>query len=130
MTTVISKTTLSSAPPEQVSAHVAQLATFPLRALAVHLADDPALTVSVITYQDGTAELEVLNTGSPCPAPQGTSPPRLPPADHHEGRSLTALASDKPRDNGSRYLPAQHDQVGDGRIRARLVAACPARLGR
>jgi hypothetical protein len=28
-------------------------------------AGDPTLTVSVITYQDGAAELEVLHTGSP-----------------------------------------------------------------
>jgi len=36
-----------------------------LRDLAVKLAGDPALTVSVITYQDGAAELEVLHTGPP-----------------------------------------------------------------
>jgi hypothetical protein len=76
MTTIISKTTLSGAPPEQARAHAAGLATLPLRTLAVHLAADPALTVSVISYQDGTAELEVLHTGPPRPGPQATSPPR------------------------------------------------------
>jgi hypothetical protein len=80
MNAIISKTTLSGAPPGQVRALAAGLATFPLRALAVDLAADPALTVSVITYQDGPAELEVLHTGLPHPAPQATSPPWLPPA--------------------------------------------------
>ena len=36
-----------------------------LRELAVQLATDPDLTVSVITYDDGRAELEVLHTGPP-----------------------------------------------------------------
>jgi hypothetical protein len=80
MTTIISKVTLSGAPPGQARIQAARLATAPLRDLATALAADPALTVSVITYQDGTAELEVLHTGPPCPAPQATSPPWLPPA--------------------------------------------------
>jgi hypothetical protein len=37
----------------------------PLRELAAQLAADPDLTVSVITYDDGRAELEVLHTGPP-----------------------------------------------------------------
>ena len=41
------------------------LAPAQLRELAVQLAADPDLTVSVITYDDGRAELEVLHTGPP-----------------------------------------------------------------
>jgi hypothetical protein len=41
------------------------LASAPLRELAARLAADPDLTVSVITYQDGSQELEVLHTGPP-----------------------------------------------------------------
>jgi hypothetical protein len=33
--------------------------------MAIRLAADPALTVSVITYEDGTQELEVLNASPP-----------------------------------------------------------------
>ena len=36
-----------------------------LRELAVQLAADPDLTVSVISYDDGRQELEVLHTGPP-----------------------------------------------------------------
>jgi hypothetical protein len=42
-----------------------ELAPAQLRELAVQLAADPDLTVSVITYDDGRAELEVLHTGPP-----------------------------------------------------------------
>jgi hypothetical protein len=59
--------------------HAAGLDTFPLRALAIHLADRPQLAVSVLTRQDGTAELEVLHTGPPHPDPQATRPSQLPP---------------------------------------------------
>ncbi len=75
MTAIISKTTLSGAPPGQARALTAGLATFALRALAVHLAAEPELAVSVITYQDGTAELEVLHTGLPRPGPRAAIPP-------------------------------------------------------
>ena len=43
----------------------AQGLTHPLREMAAQLAADPDLTVSVITYDDGRAELEVLHTGPP-----------------------------------------------------------------
>jgi hypothetical protein len=80
MTAIISKAALSGATPEQARELAAGLASAPLRALAAALAADPALTVSVITYQDGTAELEVLHTGPPHRAPEATSPRQLPPA--------------------------------------------------
>jgi hypothetical protein len=72
MTAIISKTTLSGARPGRVRTLAAGLATFAQRALAVHLAAEPELAVSVITYQDGT--------GPPRPAPDAASPPWLPPA--------------------------------------------------
>jgi hypothetical protein len=61
----ISKTVLSGAVPEQIRDLTSGLASAPLRDLAAGLAADPDLTVSVITYQDGRQELEVLLTGPP-----------------------------------------------------------------
>jgi hypothetical protein len=78
--THISKTILSGAPPEVVARQAAALGSAPLRGLAADLAADPGLTVSVITYQDGTAELEVLHTGSPHRTPEATDPRQLAPA--------------------------------------------------
>jgi hypothetical protein len=95
--TSISKAILSGATPERAREQAAGLATAPLRALATALAADPDLTVSVITYQGGTTELEVLHTGPPH-RPQETADPRqlapartLPlatPADLHNAASL------------------------------------------
>jgi len=62
---IISKVVLSGAAPEQVRDHARGLAPAPLRDMAAQLAADPDLTVSVITYQDGRQELEVLHTGPP-----------------------------------------------------------------
>jgi hypothetical protein len=61
----ISKVILSGAAPEQIRDQACGLASAPLRELAARLAADPDLTVSVITYQDGSQELEVLHTGLP-----------------------------------------------------------------
>jgi hypothetical protein len=61
----ICKTVLSGSEPGQIREQTEGLASAPLRELAVTLAADPALTVSVITYDDGTQELEVLHTGPP-----------------------------------------------------------------
>jgi hypothetical protein len=61
----ISKITLSGMTPEQIRDRASGLASAPLRDLAVQLAADTDLTVSVITYQDGRQELEVLHTGPP-----------------------------------------------------------------
>lgn len=61
----ISKVILSGTTPAQIRQQAAGLASAPLRDLAAELATDPELTVSVITYQDGTQELEVLHTGPP-----------------------------------------------------------------
>ena len=61
----ICKTVLSGSVPGQIRDQTEGLASAPLRDLAVQLAGDPALTVSVITYEDGTQELEVLHTGPP-----------------------------------------------------------------
>jgi hypothetical protein len=61
----ISKTILSGTTPGQIRQQATGLASAPLRDLAAELATDPELTVSVITYQDGTQELEVLHTGPP-----------------------------------------------------------------
>ena len=61
----ICKAILSGAKPAQIREQTEGLIPGRLRDLAVKLAGDPALTVSVITYQDGAAELEVLHTGPP-----------------------------------------------------------------
>ena len=61
----ICKTVLSGASPGHIREQTEGLAPAQLRELAVQLAADPDLTVSVITYDDGRAELEVLHTGPP-----------------------------------------------------------------
>jgi hypothetical protein len=61
----ISKTVLSGAAPGHIREQTEGLAPAQLRELAVQLAADPDLTVSVIAYDDGRAELEVLHTGPP-----------------------------------------------------------------
>jgi hypothetical protein len=61
----ICKTVLSGAAPAVIREQTEGLASGGLRDLAVKLAGDPALTVSVITREDSTQELEVLRTGPP-----------------------------------------------------------------
>jgi len=61
----ICKTVLSGAAPGHVREQTEGLAPAQLRELAVQLAADPDLTVSVIAHDDGRAELEVLHTGPP-----------------------------------------------------------------
>ncbi len=61
----ICKTVLSGSTPGRIRDETGGLASAPLRDLAVKLAADPALTVSVITHEDGSQELEVLHTGPP-----------------------------------------------------------------
>jgi hypothetical protein len=61
----ISKAILSGASPGRIREQTGDLAPSQLRELAVQLAADPDLTVSVITYDDGRQELEVLHTGPP-----------------------------------------------------------------
>jgi hypothetical protein len=61
----ICKATLSGASPGRIWEQTEGLAPVQLRDLAVQLAADPDLTVSVITYDDGRQELEVLHTGPP-----------------------------------------------------------------
>jgi hypothetical protein len=61
----ICKTILSGADPGHIREQTEGLAPAQLRELAVQFAADPELTVSVITYDDGRAELEVLHTGPP-----------------------------------------------------------------
>jgi hypothetical protein len=61
----IGKTVLSGTDPRQIRDQTRDLAPASLRDLAVRLAGHPGLTVSVITYADGTQELEVLHTGAP-----------------------------------------------------------------
>jgi hypothetical protein len=60
----IRKDILSSATPQQIREQTTHL-TPTLRALAISLAQDVNLTVSVITYQNSAQELEVLHTGPP-----------------------------------------------------------------
>ncbi len=61
----IGKTVLSGSEPQQVRDQTEGLVPASLRDLAVSLATCPDLTVSVITYTDGSQELEVLHTGPP-----------------------------------------------------------------
>jgi len=61
----IRKTVVSGSTPGQIRDQVAGLATARLGDLAVRLAADQDLTVSVITYDDGRLELEILHTGPP-----------------------------------------------------------------
>jgi hypothetical protein len=92
----IRKAILSGTALEQIRDRASSLASVPLRDLAANLAADRELTVSVITYQDGREELEVLHTGPPhrdentinrrrfSRQPHSTSSPTLPiasPAD-------------------------------------------------
>ena len=62
---IIRKDILSGATPQQIRDQTTELASAPLRDLAVSLAQDPNLTVSVITCENGAQELEVLHTGPP-----------------------------------------------------------------
>jgi hypothetical protein len=61
----ICKAALSGASPGRIREQTEGPAPAQLRDLAVQLAADPDLTVSVITYDDGRQELEVLHTGPP-----------------------------------------------------------------
>ena len=61
----ICKAILSGSTPAQIQEQTEGLTSGWLRDLAVKLAADPALTVSVITFEDGTQELEVLHAGPP-----------------------------------------------------------------
>ena len=61
----ICKTVLTGAASGHIREQTQGLAPAQLRELAVQLAADPDLTVSVITYDDGRQELEVLHTGPP-----------------------------------------------------------------
>jgi hypothetical protein len=71
----INKAVVSRVPPDQVQARIDALTpgagpgddavAARLRDLAVRLAADRDLQVSVITYEDGRAELQVLHTGPP-----------------------------------------------------------------
>ena len=61
----ICKTVLTGATSEQIRDQAEGLEPAQLRDLAVQLAADPDLTVSVITYDDGRGELEILHTGPP-----------------------------------------------------------------
>ena len=61
----ICKTVLSGAAAGHIREQTEGLAPAQLGELAVQLAADPDLTVSVITYDDGRAELEILHTGPP-----------------------------------------------------------------
>jgi hypothetical protein len=61
----IRKDILSGATPQQIRDLTTELPSAQLRELAVSLAEDPNLTVCVITYDSGAQELEVLHTGPP-----------------------------------------------------------------
>jgi len=61
----ICKAVLSGSAPGRIRAQTQGLESDGLRDLAVKLAADPDLTVSVVTYPDGRQELEVLGTGPP-----------------------------------------------------------------
>jgi len=61
----IRKARLSGAAPVLIRERAQGLGSGWLRDLAVKLAGDPDLTVSVITFADGKQELEVLHTGPP-----------------------------------------------------------------
>jgi hypothetical protein len=73
----IRKDILSGATPQQVRELTARLASAPLRELAVSLAEDPSLTISVITYEGGAQELEVLHTGPPYLTAETIDPDRF-----------------------------------------------------
>ena len=61
----ICKARLSGAAPVLTRERAQGLGSGWLRDLAVKLAGDPDLTVSVITFADGKQELEVLHAGPP-----------------------------------------------------------------
>jgi hypothetical protein len=66
------KARLSGAAPDRIRERAQGLEPGWLRDLAVKLAGDPDLMVSVITYADGKQELEVLHAGSPHHAEETT----------------------------------------------------------
>ena len=61
----ICKALLSGSAPARIREQTQGLDCDGLRDLAVKLAGDPDLTVSVTTYADGRQELEVLRSGPP-----------------------------------------------------------------
>jgi hypothetical protein len=63
--TTICKTILSGSTPEQIRDQIDGLAPAQLGELAASLAEDPDLTISVLAYDDGRLELEVLHSGPP-----------------------------------------------------------------
>ena len=72
----ICKTVLSGAAAGHIREQTEGLAPAQLGELAVQLAADPDLTVSVITYDDGRAELEILHTEARRTALHRTAPHR------------------------------------------------------
>jgi hypothetical protein len=62
---IISKAILSATTAQHVRELVSGLDSAPLWDLALELATQPGLRVSVITYQDGSTELEVLAADPP-----------------------------------------------------------------
>lgn len=62
---IIRKDILSGVTPQQIRDQTTGLTPAQLRDFAVSLAGDPDLTVSVITYENGAQELEVLHAGPP-----------------------------------------------------------------
>jgi hypothetical protein len=61
----ITKTIISGCEPGKAQQQAAALAPAGLRDLAVQLAADPDLTVSVTSYEDGRQELKVMHAGGP-----------------------------------------------------------------
>lgn len=91
----IGKTVLSGSEPEQVREQTEGLAPDRLRDLAISLATCPDLTVSVITYADGSQELEVLHTGPPYPTEDAIDQGRFA---GQPGRTLSITSQDALRD--------------------------------
>ena len=104
----ICKTILSGTAPGQIRDQTSGLASAPLRDLAVKLAADPDLTVSVITYSDGRQELEVLHTGPPHHTEDTVRPPQLyPPGPSDTGLDAVHQHSGRPagRCHGDPHRP-------------------------
>jgi hypothetical protein len=100
----INKAVVSRVPSDQVQAQIDALTAgvspgddavaARLRDLAVRLAADRDLQVSVITYEDGRAELQVLHAGPPHYTEDTIDCAKFARADHPEPGWIVSLADD------------------------------------
>jgi hypothetical protein len=107
----ICKAVLSGSAPGRIREQTQGLESDGLRDLAVKLAGDPDLTVSVITYADGRQELEVLGTGPPYHTEETIDSGRF--ARHAGPASVRRLPIARPPDVQRAGALVRPNQLGD-----------------